>query len=72
MIAIQNSDGSFSASGDGVFMPIVVEGETRREAIENFISAFAAQYRRKKAHVEKNTHDYEIMAREARSYKGDF
>ena len=72
MIIVRNKDESYSASGKGVFMPIVVEGESRREAVENFISAFAAQYRRKKAHAEKNAHDYEIMAREARGYRSEF
>lgn len=40
----RNSDGSFSVSGMGPMRPIAVEGETRAEAREAWMSEFGRQY----------------------------
>ena len=46
MIIVRNSDGSYSASGDGYDYPIVAEGLTRVEARDAFISQYGDQYAR--------------------------
>ena len=79
MIIVRNSDGSYCASGDGYDYPIVAEGLTREEARKAFEAQYGHQYAaaqvataRSEAHMEKNRHDYEQMAREAHAYKGKF
>ena len=78
MIIVRNSDGSYSASGDGYDYPIVAEGLTREEARKGFEVQFGNQYAAAQVatararHMEKNAHDYEMMAREAHAYKGTF
>ncbi len=76
----RNKDGSYSISGTGPMMtPIVVEGDTREDARQAWMDEFGRQYAEQEAvtarsvqHMEKNRHDYEVMAREAHAYKGVF
>ncbi len=57
MIIVRNSDGSYSASGDGYDQPIAAEGETRVEARDAFLSLYANQY----ASAQVETHISEQM-----------
>ena len=44
MIIVRNSDGSWSARGDGYDRPIVAEGDTRKEAMLAFTTVYGNQY----------------------------
>ena len=57
MIIVRNSDGSYSASGDGYDYPIVAEGLTSEEAEKEFYSQYGNQY----ARAQTETHISEVM-----------
>ena len=57
MIIVRNSDGSYSASGDGYDHPIVAEGFTPSKARDAYLSQYADQY----AKAQTETHISDLM-----------
>jgi hypothetical protein len=51
MLIQRNSDDSYSVTGEGPMRPIAVEGYTRKEAMQEWMTAFGIQYEEQERHT---------------------